>query len=87
MIDYNHIINSLYGVLCDKEKNNNRWIATTESLQLELTGYLNLPKCEDVGLIMKILAKISLLHMVNQEYFRKIILDCTNLCSRRIENR
>ena len=70
---------NLFGILCDKEKNDNKWERTLENVLIEVKGYFDLTNDSS---FTKLLSKLSVVKMLNMKYFRRTILDCMNICSR-----
>jgi len=76
---YNNKMRSkLFGLLCEREKNNSEWEKFLDSILIELIGY----KDEDKTINYYILySKLASLRFLRFNYFRKTIFDCMNLIS------
>ena len=76
---YNNTMRSkLFGLLCEREKNNSEWEKFLDSILIELIGY----KDEDKTINYYILySKLASLRFLRFNYFRKTIFDCMNLIS------
>lgn len=76
---YNNKMRSkLFGLLCEREKNNSEWEKFLDSILIELMGY----KDEDKTINYYILySKLASLRFLRFNYFRKTIFDCMNLIS------
>lgn len=69
----NKLKSRLYGVLCEKEKNGD-WEKFLDSILIELKS-LGPNSINYWSLV----AKLSSLHYLNYDYFRKTIFECMNL--------
>lgn len=76
---YNNKMRSkLFGLLCEREKDNSEWEKFLDSILIELMGY----KDEDKTINYYILySKLASLRFLRFNYFRKTIFDCMNLIS------
>ena len=70
----NKLKGRLYGVLCEKEKENGDWEKFLNSILIELKGLE--PSSINYWPLM---AKLNSLRFLNYEYFRKTIFECMNL--------
>ena len=70
----NKLKGRLYGVLCEKEKENGDWEKFLNSILIELKGLE--PSSINYWSLM---AKLNSLRFLNYEYFRKTIFECMNL--------
>lgn len=72
----NKIRNKLFGLLCEREKNNSDWEKFLDAILIELMGI-----DEDSRTInyYVLYTKLSSLRFLRYNYFRKTIFDCMNL--------
>lgn len=70
----NKLKGRLYGVLCEKEKENGDWEKFLNSILIELKGLE--PSSINYWPLM---GKLNSLRFLNYEYFRKTIFECMNL--------
>lgn len=70
----NKLKGRLYGVLCEKEKDNGDWEKFLNSILIELKGLE--PSSINYWPLM---GKLNSLRFLNYEYFRKTIFECMNL--------
>lgn len=74
----NRLKSKLYGLLCEYEKNG-EWKTFRDSILIELNG---IPEEQRTINYLSLYNKISSLHLLNYEYFRKTIFDCMSLLSK-----
>lgn len=70
----NKLKGRLYGVLCEKEKENGDWEKFLNSILIELMG-LGPNSIHYWALI----GKLNALHLLNYDNFRRTIFECMNL--------
>lgn len=74
---YNNKLRSkLFGLLCEREKNNSEWEKFLDSILIELMGYKEEERTIDYYILY---AKLASLRFLRFSYFRKTIFDCMNL--------
>lgn len=72
----NKLTNKLYGLLCEREKKNGNWKSFLENLQREVLGLQEVFTSINYW---ELLAKISVLKVLNYEEFRATIFECMDL--------
>lgn len=70
----NKLKGRLYGVLCEKEKENGDWEKFLNSILIELKGL----EPSSIN-YWPLIGKLNSLRFLNYEYFRKTIFECMNL--------
>ena len=70
----NKLKGRLYGVICEKEKENGDWEKFLNSILIELQGL----EPSSIN-YWPLLGKLSSLRFLSYEYFRKTIFECMNL--------
>ena len=72
----NKLRSKLFGLLCEREKENSEWEKFLDSILIELIGYDEKSR----GINYYILySKLASLRFLRFNYFRKTIFDCMNL--------
>ena len=71
----NKLKNKIYGLLCEQEKNG-EWEKFLDSIICELIGFDESQKTINYYIL---LSKLSSLHFLRYEYFRKTIFECIGL--------
>lgn len=70
----NKLKGRLYGVLCEKEKEDGDWEKFLNSILIELKGL----EPSSIN-YWPLIGKLNSLRFLNYEYFRKTIFECMNL--------
>ena len=72
----NNLKNRLFGLLCEREKNESDWEKFLDSILIELLGYQDEDKTINYYTLY---SKLASLRYLRFSYFRKTIFDCMNL--------
>lgn len=74
---YNNKMRSkLFGLLCEREKDNSEWERFLDSILIELMGYEEERRTINYYILY---SKLASLRFLRFNYFRKTIFDCMNL--------